>query len=210
MNFMRTVRIMRPVALAAGLLGLLTACGGGGGGGGTADTGVNAALVKYIGTWSTACDGKGRRDKLSVTAGSGGAVLMKTSTEVFDTNDCAGSAVAEITNGQTTTVTATGTRSVTATMIPAATASTVLADVVQMSWSAGKTFVLSRGANVSWWGFGDTMTWCVSRTVGELCLPHEIYTAGAQEDLAFANDTTLYDFEASGSTYLARPYTKAN
>jgi hypothetical protein len=215
MSMVRRILTQGRIALACLVASTLTACGGGGGDSGTVDPAVNAALIKYLGSWQASCRGEGERDWLEVSAGSAGAVLLQARTSVYANNDCTGAELAIISTGVTTTVSASGTREISVALKTGDPATSVVADVVQTSWSAGKTAVLPKGdgitASYSRFG-GGTGTWCIyprpASASGEVCFAEQIVAAGAQEEIAYATATQLFDLESQSTGYRVRTYTK--
>jgi hypothetical protein len=206
------------VALALAFVSALAACGGGGGGdSGTVEPAVNAALVKYLGTWQASCRDEGELDWLEISPGRDGSVLLQARTSVYANNDCTGAELAVIGTGVTTSVSASGTREISVALKAGDPAASVVADLVQTSWGSGKTVVLPKAAGItaSYSRFGGgTGIHCISprpaSTGGELCFPERIVAAGSQEETVHATATQLFDIEPQAAGYRVRVYTKRN
>jgi hypothetical protein len=191
---------------AAALALLLAACGGGGGNPGAASgatppvsTGGN--LDAYVGTWTSACAAHALDTAvIQRPAGSATTLTIGVTTNYYANTTCTGDIIATQTWSADTTATYIGT--VTSSITPAPGVAVLSAAVDKVTTQVPQRSVTLTGTFVSHKIIDGQPNWCIDYAGGAVCVPDQIYAAGAAPfDGLSVQGTELYEVKSNGSNF---------
>jgi hypothetical protein len=191
---------------SAALALALAACGGGGGNPGSASspappvsTGGN--LDAYVGTWTSACTSHAIDTAvIQRAAASTTALTIGVTTTYYANTTCTGDVIATQVWSADTTATYVGT--VTSSITPAPGVAVISASVDKVTTQVPQRSVTLTGTFVSHKIIDGQPNWCVDYAGGSVCVPDQIYVAGAAPfDGLYAQGADLYEVKSNGTNF---------
>jgi hypothetical protein len=199
--------MMGSAALAMLLATLLAACGGGGGNPGSASSPTpppatgGGNLDAYVGTWTSACTSHALDTAvIQRPAGSANTLTIGVTTNYYANTTCTGDIIATQTWSADTTATYIGT--VASSITPAPGVAVISASVDKVTTQVPQRSVTLTGTFVSHKIIDGQPNWCVDYAGGSVCVPDQVYAAGAAPfDGLSVQGADLYEVKSNGTNF---------